>query len=296
MKNFLERLREGTLICDGAMGTMLMKNGMPVGVCPEEWGNVNKDILLSIHKDYLSAGSQIIVSNTFGANRIKLSKFNLENKLEEINSLAIEIAKEAAAGKAYVFGDIGPTGEYLKPVGSIELNEMIDVFTQQVKILEKSGADAIILETMTDLEELKAGIAAVKENTDLPLIVTMTFQKTQNSGFRTTSGNTVKQLLDTALSAGCDVVGTNCTLAIDEMSEIVREMRQLSPNAFIIAQPNAGMPKLSEGEAVYDQTPEEFSKGVPALISAGANIIGGCCGTTPEFIKRINEIVIKITG
>lgn len=292
MRSLLDRLSKEVLICDGAIGTMLINSGMPAGVCPEEWGIMNRDVILSIHKDYIIAGAQIITANTFGANRLKLSKFGLENKLDEINYSSVLIAKEAACDKAYILGDIGPTGEYLKPVGNIGLQDMVDVFAKQVVALKTAGVDAIILETMTDLEELKAGISAVKENTTLPLIVTMTFQNTKNSGFRTTSGTTIKQFLDTSLSAGCDVIGTNCTLGIDEMADVVKELRQLSSDVFIIAQPNAGMPKLSNGKTVYELTAEDFAKGVQGLINAGANIIGGCCGTTPEFIRKIKNAVI----
>lgn len=286
----LERLNEERLVCDGAIGTMLMSSGMPEGACPDEWGVKNKKVLASIHKAYIEAGADMIITNTFGANRIKLKKYKLEKKAEDINKRAAEIAKKCAGDKAYVLGDIGPTGEYLKPAGNIEPDEMLSCFAGQVKALESAGVDAVILETMSDMEELKNAIMATKENTKLPLIASMTFQVTKNKGFRTTSGISIPQFVNEALLAGCDVIGTNCNLTIAGMIGLITEMHSLS-TAFLIAQPNAGMPKLVDGKAVYDESPDELEKYLPELIEAGVNIIGGCCGTTPEHIRKIKEII-----
>lgn len=291
MKNLLERLKEEILVCDGAMGTMLMSKGMPKGACPDYWGIKNKKILASIHKAYIDAGCDMIITNTFGANAIKLKKFKLQKKAKDINKKATEIAWEAAGGsRVYVLGDVGPTGEYLKPVGDVEPEEMLHVFTEQVKALQGAGVDAIILETMSDLEELKTAIMAAKENTKLPLIACMTFQRTAKKGFRTTSGISIPQFVNDSLLSGCDAIGANCSIAISDMVELISEMRNLS-TSFLIAQPNAGSPKLVDNKAVYEQSPDEFKKFIPQLIKAGANIIGGCCGTTPEHIWRIKEVV-----
>jgi len=206
-----------------------------------------------------------------------------------INKKAVEIAKKAAGDKAYVLGDIGPTGGYLKPVGNIEPDELLAVFTQQARALCAAGVDAIILETISDLEELKTAIMAVKENTKLPLIASMTFQNLKEKGFRTTSGISIPQFVNDSLLSGCDVIGTNCTISITEMIGLVSEIRSLC-SSFIIAEPNAGMPQLEGAKTVYKQTADEFVKDVPQLICAGANIVGGCCGTTPEHIRKLKQV------
>lgn len=290
MKNLLERLKEEVLVCDGAMGTMLMSKGMPKGACPDYWGIKNKKILTSIHKAYLEAGADLIITNTFGANAIKLKRFKLQKKVADINKRAAEMAREAAGDQAYILGDVGPTGEYLKPVGDIEAEEMLHVFTEQVKALQEAGVEAIILETMSDMEELKTAIMAAKESTRLPLIACMTFQKTAKKGFRTTSGISIPQFVSDSLLSGCDVIGANCSIAISDMVDLISEMRNLS-TSFLIAQPNAGSPKLVDDKTVYEQSPDEFKRFIPELIKAGANIIGGCCGTTPEHIRGIKEVV-----
>lgn len=290
MKDLLERLKEEILVCDGATGTMLMSKGMPEGISPDYWGVENRKILISTHKAYLDAGADMITTNTFGANAIKLKRFKMEKKAVEINKRAAEIAREAAGDKAYVLGDLGPTGEYLKPAGDIEPEEMLSVFAEQVKALQEAGADAIILETMSDMEELKAAIMATKENSKLPLIASMTFQRTAEKGFRTTSGISIPQFVNEGLLSGCDVIGANCSVTIADMIELIFEMGVLS-TSFLIAQPNAGMPRLADNKTVYDQSPDEFKGFLPQLIKAGVKIIGGCCGTTPEHIRMVKEAI-----
>lgn len=290
MRPLLERLNEEILICDGAMGTMLIQKGMPEGESPDYWGVKKHKILRSIHDEYINSGADMVITNTFGANWAKLKKYNLEKKLGEINRIAVEIAKEAAAGRAHVLGEIGPTGEYLKPVGNIEAEEMLHIFTDQVRIFEESGVDAVILDTFSDMEELKTAIMAVKENARLPLIASMTFQKLETKGFRTTSGVTIPQFVNEGLLAGSDVIGANCSVTGSDMTDIVSGIRALG-TAFIIAQPNAGMPKLDNGKTIYDESPDSFAENIPKIKEAGANIIGGCCGTTPGHIEKIKAIV-----
>jgi len=292
MRSFLERLNDEVLVCDGAMGTMLMKEGMPDGVCPEMWGIENAKILTQIHKAYIDAGSDIITTNTFGANAIKLKKFNLEDKSYQINQEAAELARDIAGDKAYVFGDMGPTGGYLKPVGDIEPDYLLSIYADQAKALEKGGVDAIILETFSDMEELKRAIMAVKENTKLALIASMTFNKLESKGFRTTSGISIPQFVDDSLLSGCDVIGANCTLTASDIVSVVSEVRALG-TAFIIVQPNAGMPKFDGEKAIYDESPETFKEEIPRLVAADANIIGGCCGTTPEHIQAIRQVLSR---
>ncbi|MBN1405435.1 MAG: homocysteine S-methyltransferase family protein [Candidatus Omnitrophica bacterium] len=289
MKPLMERVKDEVLVCDGAMGTQLIEKGLPLGECPELWAIKRHKVLFAIHNSYIKAGADMITTNTFGANRIKLKKFKIDKKLAQINSDAVKIAKAAAADKAYVLGNIGPTGEYLEPAGSLKFDECYDVFLEQAKILEAEGADAIIIETMTDIEELKAAVIAIKENVKkIPLIACMSFSKTKQGAYRTTSGATIPQMVDEVLMTGVDVIGANCGVDIEQMTEVIARMRPLT-TAFIIAEPNAGNPKLVNNKTVYAQSADEFSKHIPALINAGANVIGGCCGTTPEHIRKIKE-------
>ncbi len=290
MKPLLERLNDDILICDGAMGTMLIEKGVPEGECPNYWGIKNYKVLRSIHDEYINSGADMVTTNTFGANWIKLKKYGLEKKLDEINRTAVEVARESAAGKAYVLGEIGPTGEYLAPIGSITPSEMFHVFADQVKNLEESGVDAIILNTFSDIGELKVAIKAVKKNSKLPLIASMTFQRLEIKGFRTTSGATIAQFVSEGLLAGSDIVGANCSVIGSDMADIVSEIRALE-QVYIIAAPNAGMPRLDNGKTLYDESLDSFAKNIPKIIDAGANIIGGCCGTTPEHIRRIKQVI-----
>jgi 5-methyltetrahydrofolate--homocysteine methyltransferase len=290
MQNMIERLNEEVLVCDGAMGTMLIAKGMPDGDCPDYWGIKNHKILFGIHKEYINAGADIIITNTFGANWLKLKRYRLQKKVKQINKAAVDIAKEAAGDNIYVLGDIGPTGEYIRPAGDIEPEEMVSVFTEQAKILEELGVDAVILETFSDMEELKNAILAVKENTKLPVIASMTFQRLSGKGFRTTSGISIPQLVNDSLLAGADIIGANCTVTGIDMADIVSEIRALG-TAFIIAQPNAGMPRLEKGKTVYDETPESFGRYAKIILGKGANIIGGCCGTTPAHIRMIKKVI-----
>ncbi|MFH0732426.1 MAG: homocysteine S-methyltransferase family protein [Candidatus Omnitrophota bacterium] len=290
MKPLIEQLNEKILVCDGAMGTQLISKGLPQGESPDYWAIKNSRILSGIHKAYLDAGADMITSNTFGANRIKLKRLKLQNKTEQINAQALKIARAACANSAYVLGDIGPTGEYLKPVGNLDFNDCYNAFLEQARIFESEGADAIIIETMTDIEELRAAVMAVKENIKLPLIACMSFGKTAKGAYRTTSGVSIPQMVQHTLTAGSDVIGSNCGVDIAGMIEIISEMRPLG-TAFIIAQPNAGDPQLINGQTVYSQSAEVFARHLAQLIKAGPNIIGACCGSTPEHIKKIREAV-----
>jgi len=287
MKALIERLKNEILVCDGAMGTQLIGKGMGVGECPDYWGINNPKILADIHSAYIDAGADMITTNTFGANRIKLQKCKLEKELQRINTEAVKIAKKVAAGNAYVLADIGPVGEYLEPAGKLKFDDCYNAFLEQAKIFESEGVDAIIIETMTDIEELKAAIKVIKENTKIPLITTMSFNKTAQGAYKTTSGITIPQMAEMAKA---DVIGSNCGVDIAQMVDIITQMRPLSTTP-IIAQPNAGAPQLVNNKTVYKQTPDEFAEHIPQLIKAGANIIGGCCGTTPEHIRKIKKCV-----
>lgn len=288
MRNLIERLKSEILICDGAMGTMLSNAGLSRGVSPEKWGLQNETKLRAIHEAYVEAGADIILTNTFGGNALKLAKFSLEDEVDSINRAAAELAANIADEKVYVAGDIGPSGEFIEPIGSITESEMYDVFAQQATALADGGVDLIIIETMMDLNEMKTAISAAKSSTDLILIASMSFN-TDKSGFRTVMGVSPADAASGMLEAGADIVGTNCGgVEIKHMPELISEMKAAGAQ-YVIVEPNAGAPQIVDGETVFNQTPDDMAVGVPDVVKAGANIIGGCCGTTPEHIKVIAE-------
>jgi 5-methyltetrahydrofolate--homocysteine methyltransferase len=294
MKSFLEKLNTSQILLgDGALGTELQKRGMPVGVCPEEYNILYPDIIRNIHKDYFEAGSDLVETNTFGANRIRLKFFDFENRVEEFNKAAVNIAKEVSGDQKYVAGSIGPIGELIEPLGTISESEAYDAFAEQAVSLEKAGADLLIIETMLALEEIILAVKAVKENTSLPVVSTMSFEL-GNSGLRTPWGVTIKNAIDCLTELNVDVIGANCGKGFDEMIMIIREMKTFTDKP-LIAQANAGIPEWIEGFSVYKETPEIIAPKAEELIKAGVKILGGCCGTNPSHIKIMREIVNKYT-
>ena len=230
----------------------------------------------------------MVVTNTFGCSRFKLAKFGLEAKVAEFNKVGIGLAKEAAMQYGgIVAGSVGPTGEFMQPLGTVTEDEMYDVFKEQILAQIQGGADAICVETMTSLEEISIAIKAIKENTSVPAIGTMTFDKGAK-GYRTMMGVSIKEAALGLEKAGADIIGTNCGNGIGPMVDIVREMRKYSSMP-ILVHANAGVPELIDGRTCFRETPEYMAKKVPELIDAGANIIGGCCGTTPEHIRAIRD-------
>jgi len=296
MISFIERLNKGEiLVCDGAMGTSLQLLGLEPGQAPEEWNIAHQQEVGRVHKSFIDAGCDMIVTNTFGASPIKLKKAGLEDRFEEINRNGVKIALGAGLKPAptYVLGDIGPTGEFLKPLGDYEEKDFCDAFMKQAKILAAAGANAFIIETMSGLDELKLAVSACKKAASLPIIASMTFTAT-DKGYRTMMGVSIQQAVKEMLDMECDVIGANCGCGSKQMVEIMRQMRKIAgKEVFLIAQPNAGMPKLVGGNTVFSETPDDFAKSVAELRKIGVNIIGGCCGTTPEHIKEIVKIVKK---
>ncbi|MFH1073812.1 MAG: homocysteine S-methyltransferase family protein [Candidatus Firestonebacteria bacterium] len=291
MPDILKTLKNKVLVCDGAMGTMLQKYGLSAGECPEYWNLTQSDKLLAVHKEYLEAGTDIIITNTFGANSLKLSKFNLEGKLREINISAAENARSAVkkSGRdVFVAGDIGPTGSLLEPLGFLKLEEVYEVFMNQALALEEGGVDLIIIETMIAVEEAAAAVRAVKENTKLPVIACMTFDIQSNKEIRSVMGVDVLTMVTELTNAGADILGSNCGNGVEQMIEVIKAIRSKTDKP-LIAEPNAGLPKLKDGGIIYDGTPEMLASFTDSLLSAGANIIGGCCGTTPEHIRQIKN-------
>ncbi len=278
-------IRTGVRCFDGAMGTMLMKSDLTAGACPE---TAEPEIIKTIHRTYVGAGAQFVTTNTFGGTRVKLKNFGLEDRVEEINSRNARLAREAAPQKEYfVAGDIGPTGEFIEPFGSMTFDQFRDAFSEQAKGLLHGGVDLVIIETMMSLDELLAAVEAVNALTDLPLIACMTFNRTAQ-GFRTMTGVEVKKAVAELQTAGVDIVGSNCTLAPADMADLVKEFDQ-ETHLPIIAQPNAKA-ELIEGETVYS-IGEDVEGRIRAIIENGASIVGGCCGTTPEYIATMRAIV-----
>ena len=289
-KHLLDSVQGRVLMCDGAMGTMLQAEGLSAGECPEYWNLTKPDIVTGIHKKYIDAGSDMILSNTFGANRMKLEKFNLDGKLKEINAAGIKNAKKAAAkGPVYVGGDIGPTGQMLEPYGFMTDGKAFETFAEQSEILAGAGADFIIVETMIAIEETVLAVKAAKSTTKLPILALMTFN-INNGDVRTVMGVDTETMAKQLEDAGADIIGANCGYGIDSMIDIVREIKKRT-NRFIIAEPNAGLPVMKEGVVTYDGSPELMASRVIELIEAGANIIGGCCGTTPDHIAQMKKMV-----
>ena len=271
------------LLLDGATGSYLMAAGMPRGVCTETWVRDHKDIICHLQKSYVEAGSKIVYAPTFGANRISLSMHGLEKELPSLNRVLVSYSKEAVEGKAMVAGDLTTTGKMMAPAGDLTFEEALDVYKEQISCLADAGVDLLVAETMISLDESLAALDAAREVCDLPILCTMTIE---SDGSLFTGGN----IFDSALaleSAGASAVGINCSVGPDQLEAIVHTLAK-TVSVPVIAKPNAGMPVIDEkGQAVYNMTPQDSSRHMKVLVDAGASIIGGCCGTTPEFIRQL---------
>ncbi|HLA51577.1 MAG TPA: homocysteine S-methyltransferase family protein, partial [Thermodesulfobacteriota bacterium] len=282
---FLETLKQRPIIFDGAMGTVLQGLGMKIGGCPDELNITNPEMIKEVHKGYIKAGSIVVTTCTFGANRIKLKEYNLDKKLTEINMKAAQNAREAAGKEKFVAGGLGPTGRFLEPIGDLSFDEAVDIFSEQVNALKDGGVDLIIIETMMDIREMKAAIIAAKAP-GLPVAATMTFDETM----RTVLGTPPEVFAIVAEGLGADVIGANCSLGIEGIYKAVLAMSRVA-GLPLIAQPNAGIPYLKDGKTIFPASPSDMAEYVPKLLDAGVRVIGGCCGTTPEHIKAMAEKV-----
>ena len=284
----LNKLKDEFLFFDGAMGTMLQKCGLKTGELPEELNITNCETILNIHREYLKAGADIITANTFGANRLKLKKSPYS--VQEIINAAVKTAKHAVVefGNKYVALDIGPTGMLLYPLGTLSFDDSYTIFKEQVAAGVSAGADLILIETMTDLYELKAAVLAAKENSNLPVLCSMSFQ---DNG-RTFTGTDVASFVAVAEGLGVDALGVNCSLGPKQLQPIVDELLKFS-SIPVMVQANAGLPKCENNETYYDIAPEEYSHEVNIMVKKGVSIVGGCCGTTPEYIK---EVISSLNG
>ena len=291
MADFLNRLQQEILIFDGAMGTMLLGEGLAPGECAELWNLERPEVVQKIHRAYFEAGAQVVETNTFGANRIKLASYGLEARTHELNYQGAKLAKEVAPPGGLVAGSVSPTGKFLEPLGDLTLGELVEIYEEQIEALAQGGVDLLCIETMMDPEEAAAAIIAARRVCKLPAVATMTFNL-DRLGFRTIMGVSPEAAIRRLEEAGADGIGSNCGNGMEEMIPLMEEMRPLTHQP-LIAQPNAGLPQLVSGKATYTQSSEDFAERVPELLATGVNAIGGCCGTTPAHIhlvaKRIRE-------
>ncbi len=281
------------LVSDGAWGTFLQQKGLQPGECPDLWSVTRPEAVIDIARSYLAAGADMIETNSFGASSIKLAQYGLQDRAGEINRAAAMLSRQAAGEDKWVLGAMGPTGKMIIS-GQTTPQELYASFRQQAIALEKGGVDAVCIETMFDLDEAIQAIKAAKENTACEIIATFTFELTKMGEFRTMMGVTPASYAQAAVAAGADILGTNCGNGMQQMVGIVKEIKTSFPEKPILVHANAGLPETIDGRDVYRETPAEMAQLVPALIDAGANIIGGCCGTNPRHIERIKKAVTDL--
>ena len=276
------------LISDGAWGTYLQKMGLEPGECPELWSVERFDDVKCIATSYIEAGSDMVETNSFGANRFKLEHYGLSDRVAEINEQAARASREAAGDDRWVIASMGPTGKMLV-IGEVTEEELYEAFRDQAVALEKGGADAVCIETMSDIGEAVQAIRAAKENTELEVICTFTFEKTKQGTYRTMMGVSPEEATRAAIEAGVDIAGTNCGNGMERMVKVVQEIREAFPNIPILVHANAGLPENIDGVDVFPETPEEMAGWIGGILDAGANIVGGCCGTTPGHIRAMKQ-------
>ena len=282
-------LAKGPVVTDGAWGTELQARGLGLGEFPDAWNMTRPDRVAEVARAYVAAGSQIILTNTFGANRICLAENALADRVVEINARGVEISRAAAGGKAVVFASIGPSGKLLLS-GEISPEELRSAFEEQAQALAEAGADGLVIETMSDLEEARMAVAAAY-GTGLPIVACMVFDSGKDKD-RTMMGTTTEQAAAALTKAGADVIGANCGQGIAGFTGICRRLRAATDRP-IWLKPNAGLPQVVEERAVYTTSPEEFAGYVPELVKLGATFIGGCCGCNPGFVAAIARCVRK---
>lgn len=284
MKPLLEKLlAAGPVVTDGAWGTQLQARGLGVGEFPDLWNLTNPSKVEEVARAYVNAGSQVILTNTFGANRVRLAETGRANDAPAINRAGVEISKRAASGKALVFASIGPSGKMML-TGEVSAEELRYAFAEQAQAIAQAGADAIVVETMSDLEEARLAVAAARE-TGLPVVACMVFDAGRDKD-RTMMGNPPEQVAQVLTEVGADVIGANCGQGIAGFLPICQRLRAATDRPLWL-KPNAGLPQLLAGRATYTTTPEEFVMHVPELAQRGAGFIGGCCGSSPDFIRAI---------
>lgn len=283
--------RKGILVSDGGWGTFLVAAGLGPGECPELWNVEHPDVVRNIAKSYVDAGADIIMTNSFGGTRITLEPHGLARRAPELNEAAARLSREIAGDTLHVLASMGPTGKLLM-MGDVTEEQLYEAFAEQAIALERGGADACSVETMAALDEAAIAVRAVKENTALEVVASFTFNMRTDTGYRTMMGVSIADMAAGMLNEGADILGANCSLGPVEMIEVIRDLRAAATAVPILVHPNAGMPhRADDGGITYPETPEMMASRVPELIRAGANIIGGCCGTGPDHIRAIAAAV-----
>jgi len=282
-------LNDSPVLLDGAWGTELQRRGLAAGACPDAMNLNQPSVVFEVARSYAEAGSQLILTNTFGANRFRLAAYQLADQTKEINRRGAQISKQAAGSSVKVFGSIGPSGKMLL-TGEVTVKELEAAFREQAEALAEGGVDGLVIETMSDLEEAQAALRAAR-STGLPVVVCMVFDAGKNKD-RTMMGHTPEQVAQVLTEAGADVVGANCGQGIAGFIPICQRMRTATALPLWM-KPNAGLPEMEGDRVVYRTTPQEFASYVPELVKAGASFVGGCCGTTPEFIRHIAAVLEK---
>ncbi len=290
----IERIEQGVFLLDGAMGTQLIARGIDVGTCNDYLNIASPDIISDVHRAYLQAGSDAVITNTFGANKYTLARHGLADEVAGINEAGAQVARQAATEHKYVLGDIGPCGDFLEPLGTLKANELRDAFARQAEALLTGGVDGLLIETMTALDEVTIAVEAAKSvSGDLPVLASMSFDKAGDS-FKTMMGVGVEDAAAKLVSLGVDAIGFNCgTATLDEYVKLAKNLvlavRASSDKVIVFAEPNAGKPELVEDKAVYKVSPDEFAAAAEKIHSAGVSMIGGCCGTGPAHIEAVAE-------
>lgn len=279
------------ILADGAMGTMLFNEGLEFGDPPELWNLTHPDVIRRVHRGYLEAGSRIVLTNTFGGNRFRLALHGLDGRVDELNRTAAIILRaevDAAGGRALVAGDIGPSGQIMAPLGTLDFDEAVEGFAEQAAALVAGGVDVIWVETMSDLAEIRAAVTGVRRaNATIPVIATMTF----DTHGRTMMGVTPEQAAEALSELGVDAIGGNCGNGPDELLRVVERMHAVAPEAVIVAKSNAGIPEIVDMRTVYRAGPEEMAARAVEMRAAGARIVGACCGSTPAHLARMREAI-----
>ncbi len=291
-QELLNRIYEGeTIISDGGTGTYLQKNGLEPGGCPEEFNVSHPEVIKKMAREYFEAGSDMVLTNSFGGSVFRQKHYGFEDSVFKFNKLAAQLAKSQAPEHGFVCGSLGPTGEFLLPLGLVSNQEMYDSFKNQALALEEGGADCVVIETMLDIDETSIAIQAVRENTSMLAMATMTFDLGPR-GFFTMMGVTPEDAAKKLEQSGAQVIGANCGNGIERMIEIASKMRNSTDKPMMI-NCNAGIPSLVSGEILYPETPEYMAEQFMKLKDVGVNIIGGCCGTSPEHIKALSDAINK---
>lgn len=279
--------QEGVVLLDGATGSNLMKAGLPRGVSAEQWVTEHPDVLQELQRAYVEAGSKIVYAPTFAANRISLANFGLESQVEQLNTRLVKISKEAVEGRAFVAGDLTTTGQLMEPKGDMTYEKLYHAYQEQVRALADAGADLLVAETMLSVEETIVALDAAQSVCQLPVMCTLSLEADGTAMY----GGSAVEAVVSLQEMGAAAVGLNCSVGPDQLESVVRNMKEAA-TVPVIAKPNAGMPSINEkGEAVYSMNEDDFARYTKILVEAGAGIVGGCCGTTPDYIRKLAQIL-----